>query len=198
MRRAPTRATAIVSAVLMVLVLLTASAPVAGAHVRRAKGAEDLAFRLTNCIRTGGHVTRYGKCKGWGSGRYSHYVPPLKRSTKISNRVSWPWARTSVTFYGTRSCWIGHSRRGSTVDTRFASADLRKASNGENMGCGLYGTAAKTTILIVRMWQAERTWRGPHWRQVKDGDFQSIGVGVAKYGWRKSQVLVDFYGKVID
>lgn len=181
----------------LALVAITAL-PASATEPHRRGGAEDLAFRLVNCMRTGGHVTSYGTCRGWGSGRHSAYVPPLKRSARISNRVAWPWARKSVQFYGTRSCWIGHARAGSTVQSRFAAASLGGVANGENMGCGLYGSAKKTVVRIVRMWQAEKSYRGPHWRQVKDRDFKSAGVGVAMYGSRKSQLVVDFYGKVID
>ncbi len=68
---------------LLTLVLLALSvAPVAAGSVWRAKGAEDTAFRLVNCMRTGGHVTKYGTCKGWGSGKYS------KVSQRLLNELS--------------------------------------------------------------------------------------------------------------
>jgi hypothetical protein len=186
---------AVASALTLVLLAITAI-PSAAAEPKRRAGAEDVAFRLVNCLRTGGFVTRAGTCKAKGTGKYSRYVKPLRRSRKIANKVAWPWARKSVQFYGARRCWIGHSRNGSTVDTRFASASLRHVANGENMGCGLYGTARATTIRLVRLWQSEKRYRGPHWRQIKDRDFRSLGVGVAKYGQRKAQVVVNFYGKV--
>jgi hypothetical protein len=187
-----------IAGLLALLMAAMTAAPTTAAEPRRRAGAEDLTFRLVNCLRTGGYVTKAGKCKAKGSGKYSRYVKPLKRSHKISKKVSWPWARRSVQFYGKRTCWIGHSRNGSTVDKRFASASLRNVANGENMGCGLYGGAQKTALRLVRMWQAEKAWRGWHWRQLKDKDFKSAGVGVAKYGSRKTQVVMNFYGKVVN
>jgi hypothetical protein len=197
MRSPATSRFAIASLLVLVLLALSA-APAAAGSVWRAKGAEDTAFRLANCMRTGGHVTKYGTCLGWGSGKYSKVVPVLKRSDRISNQVSWPWAKKSVQLYGTRTCWIGHSRSGSTVDKRFASAALKHVANGENMGCAMYGGAQKSTLFIVRMWQAEKAWGGPHWRQIKDDDFKSAGVGVARYGKRKTQIVMNFYGKVVN
>lgn len=187
----------VLASLLALLMAAMTAVPTTAAEPRRRAGAEDLTFRLANCIRTGGYVTRAGKCKARGSGKYSRYVKPLKRSHKISRQVSWPWARKSVQFYGTRTCWIGHSRNGSTVDKRFASASLRHVANGENMGCGLYGGAQDTALRLIRMWQAEKKWRGPHWKQIKDPDFKSAGVGVAKYGGRKAQVVMNFYGKAV-
>ena len=188
---------AIASVLAFVLVALTA-VPAAAAIPWRAKEAEDTAIRLTNCIRSGGLVTANGKCKGWGKGNHSKALPTLKRSTRISDRVSWPWVKKSVQWYGTRSCWIGHARNGSTVDRRFAAVTLKHIANGENMGCGMYGTAKSTVVRIIRMWQTEKSYNGPHWRQIKDPEFKSVGVGVARFGGRKTQLVMNFYGKKLD
>lgn len=198
MKRSAARTQIIIASLLTLLLLAMAAVPASGAEVRRKHGAEDVAFRLVNCMRTGGYVTKTGKCKAAGSGKHSKYVKPLKRSAKISKRVSWPWAKRSAQFYGTRTCWIGHAKAGSTVDSRFASASLKRFKNGENMGCGLYSGSQVTVLRVVRMWQAEKAWRGPHWRQLKDSDFKSAGVGVAKYGARKTQLVVNFYGRLVD
>jgi len=193
-----TRTQVVIASLLTMLLLAVSAVPAAGAELKRKGGAEDLTFRLVNCIRTGGYVTKAGTCKARGSGKYSRYVKPLKRSDKISNKVAWPWAKRSVQFYGTRTCWIGHSRNGSTVDKRFASVGLKNGENGENMGCGMYSGSQVTAIRIIRMWQAEKAWRGPHWKYVKNAEFKSAGVGVAKLGLRKTQLVVDFYGRVVD
>ena len=198
MMRSAARTQIVVASLLTLLLLALSAIPAAGAEPKRRAGAEDLTVRLVNCIRTGGYVTSGGKCKGKGSGKYSKYVKPLKHSDKISRKVSWPWARRSVQFYGTRSCWIGHSRSGSTVDRRFRAVSLNYVKNGENMGCGMYGGAQPTALRIVRMWQSEKSYRGSHWRQIKNPDFKSVGVGVAKLGSRKAQVVVNFYGKRVD
>ena len=197
MRDTTTARLAIASMLAFALTALTV-VPTSAATPWRAKEAEDVAIRLTNCIRSGGLVTSDGKCKGWGKGNHSKAMPTLKRSTRISDRVSWPWVKKSVQWNGTRSCWIGHARQGSTVDRRFAAVSLKHIANGENMGCGMYGTGKQTVVRIIRMWQAEKAWNGPHWRQIKNPDFRSVGVGVARYGNRKTQVVMNFYGKRLD
>ena len=195
---APTTSLVAIASLLALALIALTAAPTAAAEPWRARAAEDVAVRLTKCIRSGGYVTKTGKCKGWGKGVYAKRLPDIKRSRKISNQVSYPWAKKSVQWYGTRSCWIGHSRYGSTVDKRFAAASLKHIANGENMGCGLYGTGTQSVVRIVRMWQAEKSYNGPHWRQIRNKDFRSFGVGVARYGKRKTQIVVNFYGRLID
>ncbi len=180
---------------LMTLLLIAFSAvPAAGAQVQRGHKAEHLAFRLANCIRTGGWVMKDGRCKDKGSGKHSKYVKPLHRSKRITNQVAWPWAKRSALVYGQRRCWIGHARNGSTVNKRFRSVGLKAKVNGESMGCGFYGGKA-TTIRLLRMWQAEKAYRGWHWRNLKDPDFKSAGVGVARLGPRKAMLIFDFYSR---
>ncbi len=147
MKYHPARTQLAVASLLTLLLIAITVVPATAAKPLRRAGAEEQTMRLVNCMRSGGHVTKYATCKGWGSGRYSKSVKTLRYSDKISDRVSWPWARQSVQFYGTRTCWIGHSRAGSTVDKRFAAASLRHIANGENMGCGYYGTARKTALI---------------------------------------------------
>jgi hypothetical protein len=196
MRRA-TRPHLAIASLLTFLLMLTAALPATGATVRRSDTAEKYAHRLVNCLRTGGKITIDGRCKGYGSGKHSQYVKPLKRSAKISNKVAWPWARRSVQWYGTRACWIGHSRYGSTVDSRFRKAGLRNATNGENMGC--YRAPVRAAVRkLLRMWQREKAWYGWHWRNIKSKKFQSVGYGVARYGKRKTQLVIDFYGPLVD
>lgn len=184
----------IIASLLTLLLVATTAVPTASAAPRRAHAAEDLAFRLVNCLRTGGKVTAKGTCRGYGSGRYSAKRPKLTRSTRISNQVAWPWARRTVKLYGRRTCWVGHNLSGSTVDRRFRSAGLRHRANGENVGCANY-QARKTVVFIVRLWQREKSYGGWHWRQLKDRRFESMGIGVARLGTRKAQITVNFYGK---
>ncbi len=197
MKRHTARTHVAIASLLMLLLMAMTAAPATAVEVKRMHGAEDLAFKLVNCLRTGGKVTTAGTCKGWGSGKYSAKRAPLKRSNKISNKVSWPWARRTVKLYTSRSCWVGHSLAGSTVDRRFASVGLKHDVNGENIGCTSYGSY-QTVIFIVRWWQREQSYRGSHWRQIKDKRFKSMGIAVAKRGSGKSQIVVNFYGKVLD
>lgn len=197
MKRQTARTHVAIASLLMLLLVAVTAAPTMAAEPRRAHGAEDLAFRLVNCLRTGGKITQAGTCKGRGSGRYSAERAPLKRSDKISNKVSWPWARRTVKLYTNRTCWVGHSLAGSTVDRRFAAVGLKSGVNGENVGCASY-SPKRTVKFIVRWWQREQSYRGWHWRQLKDGRFKSVGIAVARRGSGKSQLVVNFYGKVVD
>ena len=197
MKRHTARTHVAIASLLMLLLLAVTAAPATAVEPKRMHGAEDLAFKLVNCLRTGGKVTTEGTCKGWGSGKYSVKRAPLKRSNKISNKVSWPWARRTVKLYTSRSCWVGHSLAGSTVDRRFAAAGLKDDVNGEAVGCASYGSQ-KMVLFIVRWWQREQSYGGSHWRQIKDKRFKSMGVAVAKRGTGKSQLVVNFYGKVVD
>ncbi len=183
----------IASLLMMALVALSAGSTVA-TEPHRVRSAEKLAVSLVNCLRTGGRVTSSGKCKGRGSGRYSTKRAPLKVSRRISNKVSWPWARRTAKLYSKRTCWVGHSLARSTIDRRFATVGLKHVANGENIGCASYDPK-RTVKFVVRWWQREKAYRGAHWRQLKDKRFKSIGVAVARRGSGKSQLVVNFYGK---
>jgi hypothetical protein len=187
----------VIAGMLSLLLVAMTAAPTLAAEPSRARGAEDLAYRLVNCLRTGGKVTEAGKCKGWGSGRYSAKRPALQRSNRIANKVSWPWAKRTVKLYTRSSCWVGHSLSGSTVDRRFAAAGLKSGVNGENVGCASYDPK-RMVKMIVRWWQREKAYGGSHWRQIKDRDFKSMGIAVARRGTGKSQLVVNFYGKAVD
>ncbi len=198
--RSASRSTSIHVAIASLLALLLVAAtavPAMAAEPKRVHSAEDMAFRLVNCLRTGGKVTQAGKCKGWGSGRYSAKRPALKRSDKIANRVAWPWARRTAKQYSARTCWVGHSLAGSTVERRFRAVGLKHRENGENVGCASYNPTKMVTF-ILRWWQREKAYNGWHWRQLKDKDFKSMGVAIARRGSGKSQLVVNFYGKVVD
>ena len=136
-------------------------------------------------------MTVTGRCKGYGTGRYSAKRPPLKFSKKISNRVSWPWARRTV-----KANICGHVYSGSTVDGRFRSVGLRHIDNGENIGCATSWSPRRMVITMARWWYDEKRWGGPHWRQLKARKFKSAGYGVASYRGR-SRLVVNFYGKLV-
>ena len=153
---------------------------------------ERYAFKLLNCMRTGGRVTQAGSCAGWGSGKFSKYRAPLKRSRRVSDQVSWPWAkRTAI------SNVCGHALAGSTVDRRFRAAGLFSSINGESIGCSTAWTPRKMVVTIMRWWQNERAYNGWHWRQLKARDFKVAGVGVAKLSGGRTRLVVNFYGKVV-
>jgi len=142
---------------------------------------------LVNCTRTGGWVLADGTCRGYGSGHYSKYVKPLVYSYGLSDRVSRPYARLLAV-------------RG--LCTHTADGDpgyrLRRAGYlhwtwGENIGCrDGYSTAKAAVLASHRAFQAEKWTNGGHWRNIKNANYLSIGIGVWRYGSR-TRLVTDFY-----
>jgi hypothetical protein len=190
MMQRPSRLPIAVATLLSLLLIALTAAPAAAGEPKRFEASERLAHKLVNCLRTGGKVTVGGKCKGYGSGRYSARRPPLKRSVRISNKVSWPWAQRTV-----KANICGHELAGSTVDKRFRVVGLKSIVNGENIGCATSWSPRKMVITMVRWWYAEKAYGGPHWKQIKAWKFKSAGFGVAKLGNGRSRLVVNFYGK---
>lgn len=183
--------TGLVALMLSAALATTMAAPAIGATPTRAKGAERYALSLLNCTRTGGWVTAKGDCRGRGSGKYSAKRPGLKRSTGISNKVAWRWARKLTI---AQTC--GHVLPGEPVlGQRLASEGYRHYVYGENVGCGWGGRTPKQIVLAThRAMQAEKSYQGGHWLNIKEKAFRSVGIGVATSGGRTT-VVYDFYGK---
>ena len=179
-------------ATLLAVLMAGYSASPVSAGTTRFSVTERYAMKLVNCLRTGGRVTKSGRCVGYGSGKFSARRPPLKRSHKISDQVSWPWAQRTVV-----SNICGHSLARSTVDSRFRAAGFKSRQNGENIGCGASWKPRAMVITVVRWWQAEKAYGGSHWRQLKDPDFQVAGIGVAKLHNGRTRLVVNFYGPPI-
>ena len=177
--------------VVLLALLLTAlaTAPVSAGTTRYPK-LEWFAIKLVNCTRTGGKVLSNGSCKGYGSGKYSKYRAPLKMHRGIANAIAFPWARKIA-----KANYCGHTLSGSSVDKRFSRAGYKNSNNGENVGCSYAWGAKKMVIRTHLMMQSEKPYNGWHWRQIKDRDFKSAGVGVVKVNGR-TRVVVDFYGKL--
>ena len=191
MTRAAAHAHLVMASLLTLLLVSLTALPASAAEPVRLTGKERLAHKLVNCLRTGGKVTVDGRCKGYGTGRYSAKRPPLKRSVRISNDVSWPWARRTVV---ANKCT--HVINASTVDRRFRVVGLKHIDNGENIGCSTSWNAKRMVITMVRWWWDEKAYGGPHWRQLKARKFKSAGYGVASYRGR-SRLVVNFYGRHI-
>jgi len=45
------------------------------------------------------------------------------------------------------------------------------------------------------MMQAEKSYNGGHWKNMKNGAFKSVGIGVATSG-STTMVVYDFYGRL--
>ena len=143
---------------------------------------ETFELGLINCTRTGGWVRTDGTCKGYGSGTYSKYVAPLKRTAGLS-AVARRWAKHLA---ANGAC--AHGDPGA----RLRAAGYHGSAWGENIGCGSYYAARRAVLLSHLAFQAEKSSNGGHWRNLKNPMFKSVGVGV----WRTSgrtRLVIDFY-----
>ena len=140
-------------------------------------------LKLVNCTRTGGWVLSDGSCKGYGSGRYSKYVPPLKLSAGLSN-VSRVWAKKLVLAVDCK-----HGDAGG----RLRSAGYTSGTWGENIGCGDgYGNAHQLVLWSHLRFQDEKSSGGGHWRNIKNASFKWVGIGVWKWNGH-ARLVTDFY-----
>jgi hypothetical protein len=181
------------TATLLAIMLVSVAAAPTSAAVERVPSAERLAHRLIDCLRTGGKVTLHGRCRGYGSGRYSRERKPLELSRRISREVSWPWARR---LSSADSCTHQMGRR-TSLDWRFRSAGLRHDVNGENVACSSGKHPRAMVAYWVRYWWRERSYGGAHWYQIKDRDFRSVGIAVSRTSGGRTRLVVNFYGRSI-
>jgi uncharacterized protein YkwD len=143
---------------------------------------ETYYLRLLNCTRTGGWVTKDGTCKGYGSGRYSKYVRPLRLHDGISD-VARAWARRIAT---DGTCRHGDPGR------RLRRAGYSGWTWGENIGCYDLRSAYRSVLASHRAFQAEKSYGGGHWKNIKNSRFKVVGIGV----WQANghtRLVTDFY-----
>jgi uncharacterized protein YkwD len=144
---------------------------------------ETYYLKLLNCTRTGGWVLSDGTCKGYGTGRYSKYVPPIYRHTGLS-KVSRGWAKYLAV---NNKCYHGDP-----------GARLRKAGYAsyrwaENIGCrDGYSSVYKAVLASHLYFQAEKSTNGGHWRNIKNPVYNNVGIGVWRYNGR-TRLVTDFY-----
>jgi cysteine-rich secretory family protein len=140
-------------------------------------------LKLVNCTRTGGWVLSDGSCKGYGSGRYSKYVPPLKLSSGLSS-VARGWAKKLNV--------AGKCKHGDAAG-RLRAAGYTSGTWGENIGCrDGYKNAHNAVLLSHLSFQAEKSYGGGHWKNIKNSRFKWIGIGVWK-GDSRVRLVTDFY-----
>ncbi len=142
---------------------------------------------LANCTRTGGWVLNDGTCRGYGSGRYSTYVAPLRYTAGISDLVARPYARYLAV---TNQC--SHFLGGNPGD-RLRNAGYSGYSWAENIGCRSGYTYAKPAVLASHLFfQSEKSANGGHWRNLKNPKLKWIGIGIWKTSGRV-RLVTDFY-----
>jgi hypothetical protein len=147
---------------------------------------EAFYLKMYNCTRTGGWVSSTGGCSGYGSGRYSAYVRPLTRSGVISDLVTRPYAKVLAV---RNLC--GHNYDGS-LTTRLARGGFRGTAWGENLACRGGMSVRASVIWAHRVFQSERSYNGPHWKNIKNRNFRQIGIGIWREGDRV-RLVTDFY-----
>ena len=143
---------------------------------------ETYYLRLLNCTRTGGWVQKDGTCVAYGTGRYSKYVAPLKRSAGISI-VARSWAKKLAT--------TGACRHGDP-GARLRAAGYRGWNWGENIGCYDTRSAYASVLASHLAFQREKSTNGGHWRNIKNSRFRYVGVGVWKANGH-TRLVTDFY-----
>ena len=144
---------------------------------------------LLNCTRTGGWVLSDGTCRGYGSGRYSAYVPPIAYSYGISDKVARPYAKLLAVknlcthFYG-----------GTDPGSRLRRAGYTRWTWAENIGCRDGYASAKAAVLASHLrFQSEKSTNGGHWRNIKAAKYRAVGIGIWRSGTR-TRLVTDFYG----
>jgi uncharacterized protein YkwD len=143
---------------------------------------EQYYYRLLNCTRTGGWVQSDGKCAGYGTGRYSAYVPPIKYSAGLSS-VARNWAKRIAT--------TGACRHGDP-GARLRAAGYRNWVWGENIGCYDVRSAYASVLASHLAFQREKSTNGGHWKNIKNRAFRAVGIGVWKANGH-TRLVTDFY-----
>lgn len=144
-------------------------------------GVETYYLRLMNCTRTGGWVTRDGKCKSPGG----RDVRALRLSSGISNAVSRPYAK----LLATRNI-CSHFINGTPGD-RLRRAGYTSYRWGENLGCRS-GNPYSAVLGSHLYFQSEKPYNGGHYRNLMDARFHQVGIGVWVSGGRV-RLVIDFY-----
>jgi hypothetical protein len=149
---------------------------------------EQFYLGLLNCTRTGGWVLADGTCRGYGTGHYSKYVRPIGYGIGLSNKVSRPYAKL-LAVKGLCSHYADHD-----PGYRLRRAGYTSYRWGENIGCrDGYSTAKAAVLASHRVFQAEKSTGGGHWKNIKNPLFKSVGIGVWRYNSR-TRLVTDFYG----
>ena len=179
------RASRLLAATLLMVVVSAISAVPVAALDSRWPTQERFALSLLNCTRTGGWVKDNGVCIDRGSGKHSTYRKPLTLKTLLANDIARPQARRVA-----KAGYLSHTIGGS-ITTRFARAGIHCCAMGESIGHWRSGVRA-AVIQVTLMVQAEKGTNGWHWRNVKDARFHFVGIGAWAKG-RDVYVAFDFW-----
>jgi uncharacterized protein YkwD len=138
-------------------------------------------LRLMNCTRTGGWVTKDGKCKSPGG----RNVAPLALSDGISDSVARPYAKLLAT-RGICSHFIGGN-----PGNRLERAGYHSYRWAENLGCRS-GNPYSAVLGSHLYFQSEKSYLGGHYVNLMNAKYDRAGIGVWVSGGRV-RLVVDFY-----
>jgi hypothetical protein len=168
------------------LALVAANAPATFALEARFPDAERYNLELINCTRTGGWVQTDGTCADYGTGRHSRYRKPLRFHERLSADVARPQARRIA-----RAGYLDHNLGGS-IRTRFTRAGFG-GTIGESLGWST-GSARDAVLRTHLINQAEKSYNGWHWRNIKNPDFRYVGLAVWRNAEGKFFMAQEFWG----
>lgn len=142
---------------------------------------ESYYLRLMNCTRTGGWVTSGGACSSPGG----RHVAPLVIDSRISNRVTRPYAKLLAT-RDACSHFIGGN-----PGNRLARAGFTSYRWAENIGCRS-GSPSSAVLGSHLFFQSERPYAGGHYVNLMNAAYDRVGIGVWVSGGQV-RLVVDFY-----
>jgi hypothetical protein len=137
---------------------------------------------LVNCTRTGGWVSKSGKCTGAGSRK----VAPLRLDAGLSANVARPYAKR-LALAGACTHFSGGG-----PSTRLRRAGYSSHRWAENLSCPRGMTAAQTAVYSIRYFQNEKPWNGGHYRNLMNAAYDRAGIGIWVANGRVI-IVTDFY-----
>jgi hypothetical protein len=170
---------------LALLAAMALPAP-AGALDARWPGAEAYYRELLDCTRAGGWVREDGTCDTEDAEGRVPKREPLKLGPRLTADLARPYARTLA-----RAGYLTHDLGGG-IRARFERAGLGGGRIGENIGYAGGDDPKAAVLRIHRLFQAEWSHDGWHWRNMTDRRFTRVGIGVwVKDG--RTYLVVDFH-----
>lgn len=160
----------LVPIVLGLIAVLAAPAPTLGLEARW-PAEEALAWQLLQCTRSGGWVTEAGECGADERSRVPRRAA-LRLSKRISDDLARPYARRLA-----RAGHLSHSLGGS-IQERFAAIGMGDGRCGENLGYAGGDEPMAGVLRVHRLFQEEWSSNGWHFRNMLDGRFTKVGIGV--------------------
>jgi hypothetical protein len=170
--------------VLCTALLGTSGAPAAALDARWPE-LEAYYRTLLTCTRSGGWVRADGSCDQEDANDRVPKRKALKLGRKLTSDVARPQARRIA-----RAGYLSHDLGGS-IRERFTRVGLGGGRFGENLGYSS-GDPRAAVLHIHRLFQDEWSYDGWHWKNMTDGRFARVGIGV----WIKdgrTWLAVDFH-----